>query len=325
MSNYSSLQVLLEETVPALGYEYLPLNGNDAQKTDILIRSLSKNFVLSWKVDNTLLFSAEIKSQVAEKLRTLFFNQVWFKNESNINSVDDIQDFISANLPNENPESRILSVLQFIYAKTPFAGDTVDISSSELSFEEEYWRNMFFHLQSEFAFYVNAAEELGYLSIQDKYAGNFFGIGLTAKGLGAIIEIENQNKSKSCFVAMSFVDEMFRIYEEAIRPAILETGFEPLIISEKKDIPSDITINDAILAAIKKSKFTIADFTEHKHGVYFESGYALGRGQKVIYTCRQDEIGKAHFDTRNYPHIIWKDAEDLKKQLIDKIEVFIKS
>jgi hypothetical protein len=59
--------------------------------------------------------------------------------------------------------------------------------------------------------------------------------------------------------------------------------------------------------------------------VYFEAGYALGRGLKVIYTCREDQIDEAHFDTRNYPHILWKDADELKKKLIDKIEVFIKA
>ena len=66
------------------------------------------------------------------------------------------------------------------------------------------------------------------------------------------------------------------------------------------------------------------DFTKNKHGVYFEAGYALGRGQKVIYTCREDSIEDAHFDIRNYQHLVWKDGEDLKMKLMDKIEVFIK-
>jgi nucleoside 2-deoxyribosyltransferase len=83
------------------------------------------------------------------------------------------------------------------------------------------------------------------------------------------------------------------------------------------------TINDAIIAGIKKSRFTIADFTQHKAGVYFEAGYALGRGQKVIYTCRADEIANAHFDTRNYQHIVWENSEDLKQKLIDKITAFV--
>jgi len=102
-----------------------------------------------------------------------------------------------------------------------------------------------------------------------------------------------------------------------------ESDFEPYIVFNQHP-ESDVTINDEILAGIKKAKFTIADFTYHKAGVYFEAGYALGRGQKVIYTCREDNIGTAHFDTRNYQHLVWKDGADLKKKLMDKIEVFIK-
>jgi hypothetical protein len=55
---------------------------------------------------------------------------------------------------------------------------------------------------------------------------------------------------------MSFTDDMFKIFEDAIRPAIDESGFKPLIIS-KEQIPSDTTINDRIIASIKKSRFTI--------------------------------------------------------------------
>jgi len=125
-------------------------------------------------------------------------------------------------------------------------------------------------------------------------------------------------------VAMSFDSDLRAIYDQAIVPALVASGFESLRIDDNT-VTSETTINDAMLAAIKKSRFTIADFTRHKKGVYFEAGYALGRGQKVIYTCHEDEINDAHFDTRNYPHIVWKDAEDLKKKLIDRIEVFIKS
>jgi len=130
--------------------------------------------------------------------------------------------------------------------------------------------------------------------------------------------------SNMAFVAMSFDPSMIQIYNNWIEPAITESGFKPHIIFNEHQ-ESDVTINDAILSGIKRAKFTIADFTHHKSGVYFEAGYALGRGQKVIYTCHQDDIGKAHFDTRNYQHLVWQDGQDLKKKLMDKIEVFIKN
>lgn len=324
MGKYLGLQKILEEIPNDLGFEYYPLNGNNAIYTEVLIRKLSKNFVLDWKIENNLLFSEEITNEVSEKLKTLFFNHLWFPKGTTVNK-EYLLNFISDNEKNQTPETRILFVLEYIYKNAPFAGDRINIGFNDLPFAEQYWRGMFFHSLQEFVFYIETAEDLGYIEIQAKTSDGYLGIRLTAQGLKTIISQENEKNSKICFVAMSFDDEMYKLYCEAIRPAIIETGFDPLIISEKKDIPSDSTINDAILAAIKKSKFTIADFTKHKHGVYFESGYALGRGQKVIYTCREDEIGKAHFDTRNYPHIVWKNAEDLKKQLVDKIEVFIKS
>lgn len=58
--------------------------------------------------------------------------------------------------------------------------------------------------------------------------------------------------------------------------------------------------------------------------MYFEAGYALGRGQKVIYICKEDDIINAHFDTRNYQHILWTDKVDLRQKLIDRIDAFVK-
>lgn len=324
MNSYKGLQKLLESVIPELGYEFCPLNDNNSNKTTVLIRNLSKNFLLRWNIENTLLFSQEIPVRLAERIKTLFFNRIWISDLAEIN-YEYLQHFVSENFINENPEYRILAILEYISNETDFAGERINISIKSTPFSDEYWRKMFFYNIDEFMFFLEAAQNLGYIEILAEHNDGYSGVRLTIEGVKSIIKIENERNSKECFVAMSFDPEMFKIYNESIRPAIIETGFEPIIISEKKDIPSDTTINDAILAAIKKSKFTIADFTNHKPGVYFESGYALGRGQKVIYTCSASEIGKAHFDTRNYPHIVWKDAEDLKRQLIDKIEVFIKS
>ena len=40
----------------------------------------------------------------------------------------------------------------------------------------------------------------------------------------------------------------------------------------------------------------------------------------MIWTCRDTDIDDVHFDTRQYNHIVWKDAADLKKRLADRIE-----
>lgn len=85
-----------------------------------------------------------------------------------------------------------------------------------------------------------------------------------------------------------------------------------------------MSFNDEIISSLKKCKFCISDFTFHSNGVYFENGYALGQKKKVIYTCREDEFKKAHFDIRPLQHIIYKTEHELEKDLINKIEAWIK-
>jgi len=82
-------------------------------------------------------------------------------------------------------------------------------------------------------------------------------------------------------------------------------------------------ICDAIIAEIRKSRFLVADFTGHRGGVYFEAGYALGLGIPIIWTCREDELEKTHFDTRQYNHVVWKDEKDLFVKLKRRIEATI--
>ena len=82
-------------------------------------------------------------------------------------------------------------------------------------------------------------------------------------------------------------------------------------------------ICDLIVAEIRRSKFVVADFTLHKAGVYFEAGFALGLGIPVVWTCREDELNQTHFDTRQYNHVVWKDAQDLFEKLKRRIEATI--
>lgn len=323
MAINSSFDSFLKSIAPELGYEYSLINGPNANFTNVRFQKSSENLILSWDIDNNLLFSGELNWKEIELLRTLFYNKLFPLNGLKID-LGSLKEFISTVYINKFPEDKLLALLEFIQDKVNFDGESINLDVKEFTqIKDQYWRALFFNNLRELDFYMVSAKELGYLKFETAQEC-YIDVRLTINGLSQVLKLRDEKFSKNCFIAMSFDDEMFRVYNEAIRPAVVETGFEPLMISEKKDIPSDTTINDAILAAIKKSKFTIADFTRHKHGVYFESGYALGQGQKVIYTCRHDEIGKAHFDTRNYPHIVWNDAEDLRTKLIDKIEVFIK-
>lgn len=122
------------------------------------------------------------------------------------------------------------------------------------------------------------------------------------------------------FVAMWFGEELRPIYSEGFEPAIKKAGYQAVRVdlehfSEK--------IDDKIISEIRRARFIVADFSKGGDGargsVYYEAGFAHGLGREVIFTCRNTDINHVGFDTRQYPHIVWKDADDLQMQLYDRI------
>jgi hypothetical protein len=218
------------------------------------------------------------------------------------------------------PRDKMIEVLHFISTNQKYFGEWVSIESKDY---DSIIRKTGILKPDELEWIIRESANYCFLTIKTEHKQAVVVI-LSIKGW-EIAELRNHDKdSKTVFVAMSFDPEMVDVFNGWIEPAIRECGFVAKMVLDDS-IESDQTVNDAILAGIKKARFTIADFTDHRNGVYFEAGYALGRGQKVIYMCRVDHIENAHFDIRNYQHLVWKDGEDLKKKLMDKIEVFIKA
>ena len=113
---------------------------------------------------------------------------------------------------------------------------------------------------------------------------------------------------------MWFNESMKGVYEQAIEPAIREAGYKPMRIDRHDHINK---IDDEIVAEIRRSRFVVADFTSQsgdqpRGGVYYEAGFAHGLNLPVIFTCREDLIEEIHFDTRQYNHLGWEEA-DLRK------------
>jgi nucleoside 2-deoxyribosyltransferase len=86
-----------------------------------------------------------------------------------------------------------------------------------------------------------------------------------------------------------------------------------------KDVLMNEDICDRMLAEIRKAHIVVADFTEHKHGVYFEAGFARALGREVFWTCRDDHMAATHFDTDHYQHVVWSTPADLRAKLSEKI------
>jgi hypothetical protein len=104
-------------------------------------------------------------------------------------------------------------------------------------------------------------------------------------------------QSDQAFVAMRFSSELEPAYDLGIAPGLREAGYRPLRIDR---VPHNGTIDDRIIAEIRRSVFVVADLTEHAAGVYFEAGFALGRSIEVIWCCRHDHLAATHFDVKQY-------------------------
>lgn len=151
---------------------------------------------------------------------------------------------------------------------------------------------------------------------------------LTSDGFERLEALEATNpESQQGFVAMWF-DESMSEAADAIREAIRDAGYLPLLINDKEH-NRDIT--DEIIAEIRRSRFVVADFTcgTAKHngkeegvprgGVYFEAGFAMGLGIEVIWACRSDCMNFVHFDTRQHAHVVWATPAELREKLARRI------
>jgi len=139
--------------------------------------------------------------------------------------------------------------------------------------------------------------------------------------------------SKTVFVAIAFNKEMKDLYDKIYSPLIKDKfNLNPILMTnEDPEEPVDIEI----LNQINLSKFVICDLTFARQSVYFEAGYAIAKGIKVIFTCRSDHNSdhktfdsdkfKVHFDIRNRQITWWENEkfDTFKEELNQRIKNYI--
>lgn len=277
------------------------------------------HYALDWPLKN--IFFKENK----DLLGSLLINNKWFPENHTIINIEDFKNLISNSDIPKTPQEK----LELLFLKL-FSLQEVD--GQEIKFNREYyfdllWRELYFKSVEELNFYTQYLNQTGLIEGDFSNTKSNYGqlefYTITFKGLNYAIKLKETGKNSNlCFIAMSFRPET-RQAREAIKSALHKTGYRAIIIDEE-NIDSDKTINDAIIANLKKCNFCISDFSFHSNGVYFESGFALGQGKKVIYTCSTEEFENAHFDIKPLQHIIYNSTEQLEKDLIYKIEAWIK-
>jgi len=169
-------------------------------------------------------------------------------------------------------------------------------------------------------YYLDALAGMGLVECR-KNADGRLDVKITPRGWQSLEEdIGPSIGSRTAFVALSFADHMTPAADEGLKPGIRAAGYEPVIMREVEHVQ---LVTDRMLGEIRSARFVVADFTEQKHGVCFEAGFALGLGIPVIWTCRQDDIANLHFDIKQYNHINWSDPRDLRARLTHRIRALI--
>jgi hypothetical protein len=122
------------------------------------------------------------------------------------------------------------------------------------------------------------------------------------------------------FIAMWFDKSTDEAYESGLFKGIQEAGYKPLRIDMKEHANK---ICDEMISEIRRSRFLVADLTNHRPNVYYEAGYAAGHGIPVFWTCRKDHTKDQHFDIRQYNCIDWVDPKELADRLKVRIEAVL--
>lgn len=221
----------------------------------------------------------------------------------------------------KTPKAKLDNLFLSLFKMQNFDGELVRINN--IVPKPEFYFKHFFKSNDECTYYLEELTYQGLIKLSINPVRIPMDFSITFRGLNYFIELtERGDLSNKCFLAMSF-DSSMKETRETLKSVIQKNGFEPIIIDEQS-IESTQTINDAIIAAIKSCKFCIADFSQQKDGVYFESGFAAGLNKPVIYTCHDEWFSKSHFDTNHFPHLIYKSTDDLADKLDNKIKAWIK-
>lgn len=129
---------------------------------------------------------------------------------------------------------------------------------------------------------------------------------------------------KTCFVIQPFDKDKFdKRYDDIIKPAIKECGYEPYRVDRD---PSVEKIIDAVEEGISNSALCVAEITTDNPNVWYEVGYAYAKGKRVIMLCSDERDSKrfpfdiSHKNILTYQTTSGSDFDCLKVALISRIK-----
>lgn len=118
------------------------------------------------------------------------------------------------------------------------------------------------------------------------------------------------------FVAMSFRTEeepalidYYGAMKRAAERSRQDIGFVRIDLCE-----GDYEISQEVMSQLDAADVVLCDFTLSPRNVYFEAGYARGRGKTIIQTARART--DLEFDVRNWRTLFYKNATELEESLV---------
>jgi nucleoside 2-deoxyribosyltransferase len=141
---------------------------------------------------------------------------------------------------------------------------------------------------------------------------------ILAGGYERIEELQaaSYKSTRNAFVAMWFDKSQESIFNDAIRPAVEQAGYQAIRIDKTEHVNR---IDDEIIAQLKQSRFVVADFTGQRAGVYYEAGFMHGLGRNVFCMVRKEHLKEVHFDMRQLNFIDYETAAEAKERLCFRI------
>jgi len=225
-----------------------------------------------------------------------------------------VAEVIDTLVPRSIPD-RIDRALQNLARRSRYPGDAVAVDA------DKDWPLFFAENRQSLGFALSHMIRSGLLDEMTSYDQGGGSYALTVEGWDRVEELSRlRPQSRQAFVAMWFDPQLNEAWKDGLEPAIRGAGYDPIRVDKE---PFNERIDDWIIAGIRRSRFLVADVTQHRQAVYFEAGFAMGLGLPVIFTCHKDHLDKCNFDTRQYNHIVWESPDDLREKLKNRIEATI--
>jgi hypothetical protein len=225
--------------------------------------------------------------------------------------VEEIQAMQNLQLRDKTFSESAVSVVRYLAAQRP----GTDIPIGDTDYSIGYCKDA-----GELRFLVEQLEQQGLLTILATL--DHFAVTLSGRGWQWLEGQIREGGGQQAFIAMSFAAAMKPV-EDALRAGIVAAGYNAVLVKDR-DFTDGIV--DRVYAEVRRSHFVVADFTENNNGAYFEAGYGLGLGLRVIGTCEAIQLDPAnkdrvHFDVRGMNIIGWRrvNLDDLTQRLKQRI------